>query len=126
RNATQTFAGSTVSMGDCAAVRLGGIEVVLISDRTQGFGPDLFGNCGIDPATRRILVVKSTNHFHAGFAPIAADVLYVDSEGPIPGLRISLFLCNSWMPRPSPGMTVERLRARWMETSNGAGVGRLA
>jgi microcystin degradation protein MlrC len=84
RNATQTFAGSIVSMGDCAAVRLGGIEVVLISDRTQGFGPDLFGNCGIDPATRRILVVKSTNHFHAGFAPIAADVLYVDSEGPIP------------------------------------------
>jgi microcystin degradation protein MlrC len=67
-----------------AAVRIGGVDVVLISDRTQGFGPDLFGNCGIDPATRRILVVKSTNHFHAGFAPIAADVLYVDSQGPIP------------------------------------------
>ena len=84
RNATQTFAGTTVSMGDCAAVRIGGVDVVLISNRTQGFGPDLFGNCGIDPATRRILVVKSTNHFHAGFAPIAADVLYVDSQGPIP------------------------------------------
>src|SRR5690349_7662170 len=27
---------------------------------------------------------------------------------------------------PSPGMTVERLRAPWMEPSNGAGVGRLA
>jgi microcystin degradation protein MlrC len=84
RGATQTFAGSTVSMGDCAAVRVGGVEIVLISDRTQGFGPDLFGNCGIDPQTRRVLVVKSTNHFHAGFAPIAADVLYVDSQGPIP------------------------------------------
>jgi microcystin degradation protein MlrC len=84
RRATQRFAGSTVAMGDCAAIRLGGIEVVLISDRTQGFGPDLFANLGIDPTTRRVLVVKSTNHFHAAFAPIAADVIYVDSHGPIP------------------------------------------
>jgi microcystin degradation protein MlrC len=31
-----------------------------------------------------MLIVKSTNHFHAGFSPIAAEVLYVDSQGPIP------------------------------------------
>lgn len=84
RNATQTFGAAQVSIGDAASIRLGGVEVVLISRRTQGFGPDLFTNLGIDLATKRIVVVKSTNHFHAGFAPIASEVLYVDTGAPIP------------------------------------------
>jgi microcystin degradation protein MlrC len=29
----------------------------------------------------RALVVKSTQHFHAGFAPIAREVLYVSAPG---------------------------------------------
>jgi microcystin degradation protein MlrC len=36
---------------------------------------------GLDPASPRILVVKSNQHFHAGFAPIAADILYASSPG---------------------------------------------
>jgi microcystin degradation protein MlrC len=28
--------------------------------------------------------VKSSNHFHAAFAPIAADILYLDTGGPFP------------------------------------------
>ena len=28
--------------------------------------------------------MKSTNHFHAAYAPIAAKVLYCDGEGPSP------------------------------------------
>jgi microcystin degradation protein MlrC len=31
-----------------------------------------------------ILVVKSTNHFHAGFAPIAAEIIYVDAPSSYP------------------------------------------
>jgi microcystin degradation protein MlrC len=41
----------------------------------------LFTNVGIDPRSRRIVVVKSTQHFHAGFGPFAADVLYVGGPG---------------------------------------------
>jgi microcystin degradation protein MlrC len=84
RDATQNFGAATVPLGDAAAIRLGGIEVVLISKRTQALGRDLFSNLGIDPAQRRIIVVKSTNHFHAAFGPIARRVLYVDSGGSIP------------------------------------------
>ena len=58
--------------------------VVLISRRTQAFDPDLFTNLGIDPTARNPVVVKSTNHFHAAFAPIAREVLYMDPDGPIP------------------------------------------
>jgi len=84
RDATQDFAGSTVPLGDSAAIRMGGVEVVLISKRTQALGRDLFSSLGIDPAQRRIIVVKSTNHFHAAFGPIACKVLYADSGGSIP------------------------------------------
>jgi microcystin degradation protein MlrC len=84
RGATQTFGQSIVEMGDCAAVRVGGVDVVLTTRRRQAFGTDLFGNLGIDLAAKKIVVVKSTNHFYASFAPIAKEVLYVDSGGPLP------------------------------------------
>jgi microcystin degradation protein MlrC len=84
RDATQTFGDATVPLGDCAAIDLGGIEVVLITKRTQALGTDLFTGMGVGIADKRIVVVKSTNHFHAAFAPFASRVLYCDSGGPIP------------------------------------------
>jgi microcystin degradation protein MlrC len=80
--AWQSFGASRVTLGASAAIRVGGIEVILNTNRTQTFEPDIFANLGIDPADKAILVVKSTNHFHAGFAPIAAEILYCDAGGP--------------------------------------------
>ena len=62
---------------------MGGVEVVLITNRTQALGLELFSNVGIDPLTRKILVVKSTNHFMAAYGPIAKRVIYVESDGPL-------------------------------------------
>ena len=36
---------------------------------------------GIEPTAQEILAVKSTVHFLADFAPIAAEVIFVDSPG---------------------------------------------
>jgi microcystin degradation protein MlrC len=72
-----------VTLGDCAAVRIGGIDIVLITNRTQALGLELFTNLGIDPLTRKLLVVKSTNHFMAAFGPIAKKVIYVESDAPL-------------------------------------------
>jgi microcystin degradation protein MlrC len=47
-------------------------------------GRDLFTAHGVTLEDKRMVVVKSTNHFHAAFAPIAAQVLYCDAGGPIP------------------------------------------
>ena len=57
---------------------------MLITKRTQALGLELFRNVGIEPTDKKLLVVKSTNHFHAAFGPIAKKVLYVDSDGPLP------------------------------------------
>jgi microcystin degradation protein MlrC len=84
RGATQTFAGGRVPLGDAAAIELGGIQIALISNRTQALGTDLFTGLGIDLEARRLICLKSTNHFHAAFAPLADEVLYVDGGGPIP------------------------------------------
>ena len=83
-DATQNFASSVVSLGDAAAIRLGGIDVVLETKRAQTFDPSLFRNLGIDPAQRKLVVVKSSNHFHAGFAPISKAIHYIDAGGPYP------------------------------------------
>jgi microcystin degradation protein MlrC len=83
RDAWQSFGPTKVPLGDCAAVRVGGIEAVLITKRTQALGLELFTTLGIDPLARRILVVKSTNHFMAAFGPIAKKVIYVDSDAPL-------------------------------------------
>jgi microcystin degradation protein MlrC len=71
-------------LGDCAAIRVGGIDVVLITNRTQALGLELFTNLGIDPRAKKLVLVKSTNHFMAAFGPIADRVMYLDSDGPIP------------------------------------------
>lgn len=83
RNADQSFGPTKVPLGDCAAIRIGGVEVVLISNRTQALGLEIFRNVGIEPLQRKILVVKSTNHFMGAFGPIAAKVIYIDSDGPL-------------------------------------------
>ena len=83
-NAHQTFAGAVVPIGDAASIRMDGVEAVLISTRAQAMGTDLFANLGIDPTQRKILAVKSNQHFYASFSQIAAQVLYAEADGPLP------------------------------------------
>ncbi len=78
---TQRFGEAPVPMGASAWVRAEGIDLVLCSLRTQTFHPEAMTALGLDPASLRILVVKSNQHFHAGFAPIAAEILYASSPG---------------------------------------------
>ena len=82
--ADQTFGAARNRIGDAVWVRArGGLDLVLNSVRTQVFHPDAFTAVGLDPAARKIVVVKSTQHFHAGFAPIAKAILYVAAPGAI-------------------------------------------
>ena len=82
----QSFGKSRVTLGATALVRLVGTktEVILNTNRTQTFEPDIYSNLGLDPLSKAMLLVKSTNHFHAGFLPIAAEILYIDAGAPYP------------------------------------------
>lgn len=84
RKAVQSFGDSIVPLGDSVWIEIDGIDVVLNTVRSQVFNPDIFVNMGIDPLTKQLLVVKSTNHFHDAFAKIAAGILYAAVDGPYP------------------------------------------
>ncbi len=72
-----------VPLGDSVAVNANGIDIVLISTRGQTFSPHVFTNVGIDPSAKKMLIVKSTQHFYARFAPIASEVVYVAAPGAV-------------------------------------------
>lgn len=74
--------GHRTALGPSVWVRAeAGIDIVLISRRSQVMSPQLFTGLGIDLARKKIVVVKSAQHFHAQFAPLAQAVLYVASPG---------------------------------------------
>jgi microcystin degradation protein MlrC len=72
-----------ISCGDSVALHCQGIDIVVNSKRTQVFSPDVFSNMDINPQEKRILVVKSMQHFYAGFAPIASKIIYMASPGSV-------------------------------------------
>jgi microcystin degradation protein MlrC len=71
--------GTKSDMGPSAVLRIGGIEVIVISNRLQNTDLQTFLSQGIDPRRRRVLLVKSVHHFRAAYAPIAREVMVVDS-----------------------------------------------
>ncbi|WP_342365337.1 M81 family metallopeptidase [Allopusillimonas soli] len=75
------LAGAPVPMGDAALVEAEGIEIVLTSQRNQAMNTDLFTQMGCDLDTKKIVVVKSAQHFHASFSKIAHHIIYVGGQG---------------------------------------------
>jgi microcystin degradation protein MlrC len=79
----QDFGGAKVAMGAMAALRVEDrIDVVCITQRTQALGLEVFTEVGVDPRKKAVVIVKSAQHFHAAYGPIAAKVLYTETQGP--------------------------------------------
>jgi microcystin degradation protein MlrC len=86
RDAYQPFGKAMTPMGNMAWLRIGerdeeAIDIVVNDYRTQAFSPPCFTAVGIDISKCRGLIVKSTQHFHAGFLPVADEILYVSAPG---------------------------------------------
>ncbi|KKB79344.1 microcystin LR degradation protein MlrC-like protein [Devosia limi DSM 17137] len=83
-NAEMKFGESFAPFGDAVWIQFDGIDVILNSTRAQSFDPSLFSVMGIDPTKRKILLIKSTNHFYDSFARIAAEIIYCSAGRPYP------------------------------------------
>lgn len=75
--------GARQPMGLSVWLDCSGIDVVVNSIRTQVFAPDAFTGLGIDLNDKRLIVVKSSHHFHALFAPLADRIISVATPGAI-------------------------------------------
>jgi microcystin degradation protein MlrC len=69
------------ALGNAVAIRAAGIDIVLNTVRQQVFSPECFTELGIDVASKSLVVVKSTQHFRAGFDPVAGATVYCDTPG---------------------------------------------
>ncbi|WP_341702266.1 M81 family metallopeptidase [Ferrovibrio sp.] len=92
RNAVQSFGAAQMPLGDAVLLRIHGfdgkpagedVEIVLNTIRNQAKGRELFTAHGVELEKKRIVVVKSSQHFHAAYAPVAREVLYVGGPGAI-------------------------------------------
>ncbi|MGC1440820.1 MAG: M81 family metallopeptidase [Burkholderiaceae bacterium] len=71
--------GVTHRLGTTVVFTVGGMEIIIASNRIQLTELEAFTHAGIDPRKRSIVVVKSMQHFRAGFAPIASHILICDA-----------------------------------------------
>ena len=80
---SQRFGDLPLALGNMAWLQCGGVDIVVNDLRTQTFHPEAYTGLGIDLSARKLVCVKSSQHFHAGFAPIAAEVIHVATPGSI-------------------------------------------
>jgi microcystin degradation protein MlrC len=71
--------GLHLGWGDTAVLRVGGIEVLVVSEPAQMLDLQQFRAFGIDPAAKSVVGLKSMQHFRAAFEPIAGKVIVCDS-----------------------------------------------
>ena len=73
--------GIRENLGVCAVLDTGSIEIVVCSTRHEPYDLGVFSHAGIDPASKKFILIKSRQHFRAGFEPILKDVVMVSGPG---------------------------------------------
>ena len=78
------YGGREMDMGPSAALRIGGVRVVVSSHKAQLADQSMYRYVGIEPTAQAILVNKSSVHFRADFEPIAEKLLICAAPGAMP------------------------------------------
>jgi microcystin degradation protein MlrC len=73
--------GTRVRMGRTAVLDTGAMQIVIASLRSEPFDLGVFTHCGIDPRRKQYVLIKSRQHFRAGFEPIARHIVMCDGDG---------------------------------------------
>jgi microcystin degradation protein MlrC len=60
---------------------IGNLDVLVSSIRGQTFDAEVFFLHGIDVRRYRLVALKSTQHFRAGFMPLAGAIMRTDPPG---------------------------------------------
>lgn len=77
----ESLGSSREALGRSVWIQSASADIALCSLRRQVYAPDAFTGLGIPLAQARYVALKSTQHFHARFAPIAAEIIYVATPG---------------------------------------------
>jgi len=67
------------AFGPTAVVRVDGIDILVVTISQQMLDLQQFKAFGIDPAGKRVVALKSMQHFRAAYEPIAGEIIVCDS-----------------------------------------------
>ncbi len=73
--------GTRMDLGPSVLLRTGPADVLISTNPMEPFDLGFYGLHGIDPTRHRYLLIKSRQHFRAGFEPIAGTIIPVAGPG---------------------------------------------
>ena len=94
------YGGTRLALGPSAALQVGGITVVVISNRHQCADPVFFEMFGLDIGKARSVIVKSRGHFRGGFDEFFSHDRIVEVD--CPGLTSPMLGRFTWTKLPRP------------------------
>ncbi len=99
------YANNTLDLGPSAALMIGGMTVIVLTNRYQCADPIFFEAFGLDIAAARIVVVKSRGHFRGGYDEFFRhqDIVEVDA----PGLTSPILSRFDWQHMPRPVIPID-------------------
>ncbi len=82
--------GVTVDLGRTAVLDAGAVQIVVSEVRSEPYDLGVFTHAGIDPTRKKYVLIKSRQHFRAGFEPIARHIV-IDAGPGVTSSDIGLF-----------------------------------
>lgn len=75
------YRGFHLDLGPSACLRVGGVRIIVASNKVQMADQAMFRFAGVEPTREAILVLKSSAHFRADFTGIAHTILICTAPG---------------------------------------------
>lgn len=93
-------AGHAISLGPCARLVVGGIQVIVVTVRQQAKDPVFMEALGVDIRAQRTLIIKSRGHFRAWADEFFSDEQIIEVD--VPGLTTPVLknVPYEHIPRP--------------------------
>jgi microcystin degradation protein MlrC len=104
------YANTAIDLGPTAALRIGGIVVVVVSRRAQCADPVFLEHLGLDIGAAKVVVVKSRGHFRGGFDEFFSAPRIVEID--VPGLTSPVLDRFEWKKLPRPVLPLDP-QTRW-------------
>ena len=92
------YTGMRLSLGRTAVLRVGTVRIFISERPQEPYDTGVFTHAGVDPAQARYVLLKSRQHFRAGFEPFARHIVLVSGPG-VCSSDYSLFPFRQ-LPRP--------------------------
>ena len=99
------YANNTLGIGPSAALRIGGLTVIVLTTRFQCADPAFFEAFGLDVGAARVVVVKSRGHFRGGFDEFFRHEQVIEVDAP--GLTSPILSRFPWKHLPRPVLPID-------------------